>query len=461
MKAIVVILDSLRRDHVGCYGASSIHTPSLDQFSRESIQFSNPKPEALATLQTRRAVHTGNRVFPFGDHRSYKGDINRAPGWGPHSEDVVTMAEIARHGGFHTGLITDTYHQFKPSMNFHRGFDQFHWIRGQENDHWGSVQLVDRDTVEAHSYPAQHNEFRRIRFRRYLSNVARRHYETDYFAPQVFSEAMRFIEDNRERDFLLVVDSFDPHEPWDPPWWYVDRYAPGYRGTDLIWPTYGACEGLDQAQIDLIRALYAGEVTMTDRWLGAFLEHCHCLGIMDETLLVVFSDHGHSLGEHGVMGKLPHSSYPELIDIIMMVRPPGSATADPAATRSFTRTTSRRPCWPTLACRRPARSMARTCSKLPPAACRGASTRSPGTTTTLLTPTPITGTFPITSAPTSTCTPFGRTRIAAEIWLPKTPPAATDSSQYAAATPAGNFPKSHLSSCAGRDPGMKWSRPAA
>ncbi|MXY13374.1 MAG: sulfatase [Chloroflexi bacterium] len=323
MKAIVVILDSLRRDHVGCYGADAIHTPALDQFSRESIRFNNPKPEALATLQTRRAVHTGNRVFPFGDHQSYKGDINRTPGWGPHSESVVTMAEIARHSGFHTGLITDTYHQFKPSMNFHRGFDQFHWIRGQENDHWGSVQLVDRDSVEGHSYPAQHNEYRRIRFQRYLSNVARRHYEADYFAPQVFTEAMRFVEDNRERDFLLVVDSFDPHEPWDPPWWYVDRYAPGYRGTDLIWPSYGRCEGLEKNQIDLIRALYAGEVTMTDRWLGIFLEHCHCLGIMDETLLVVFSDHGHSLGEHGVMGKLPFSSYPELIDIILMVRPPG------------------------------------------------------------------------------------------------------------------------------------------
>ena len=228
MKAIVVILDSLRRDHVGCYGADSIHTPALDQFSGEAIRFTNPKPEALATLQTRRAVHTGDRVFPFGDHHSYKGDINRAPGWGPHTETVVTMAEIARHGGYHTGLITDTYHQFKPSMNFHRGFDQFHWIRGQENDHWGSVQLIDRETVEGHSYPAQHNEERRIRFRRYLANVSRRHYEADYFAPQVFSEAMRFVEDNRDHDFLLVVDSFDPHEPWDPPWWYVDLYAPGF-----------------------------------------------------------------------------------------------------------------------------------------------------------------------------------------------------------------------------------------
>ena len=325
MNAIVVMLDSLRRDHVGCYGADAIHTPALDRLGRESIRFTNPKPEALATIQTRRALHTGNRVFPFGDHQSRKGDNVRLPGWTPQPDDVVTLAEIARHGGLHTGLVTDTYHQFKPSMNFHRGFDQFHWIRGQENDHWQSPQTIDDATVKAHSYPAQHDQFHDSRFRRYLSNVRRRRYEEDYFAPQVFAEAMRFVEDNRDRDFLLVVDSFDPHEPWDPPPWYIDRYAPGYRETDLIWPSYGRCEGLGPRQIELIRALYAGEVTMTDRWLGKFLDHCRELNVLDDTLLIVLSDHGHSLGEHGVLGKLPHSCYPELIDIMLMIRRPGGS----------------------------------------------------------------------------------------------------------------------------------------
>ena len=155
MKAIVVILDSLRRDHVGCYGADSIHTPALDQLSRESVRYTNPKPEALATIQTRRALHTGNRVFPFGGHQSAKGDNVRLLGWGAHSDSVVTMSEIARNAGLHTGLVTDTYHQFKPSMNFHRGFDQFRWIRGQENDHWNSLQFIDNATAAAHSYPAQ------------------------------------------------------------------------------------------------------------------------------------------------------------------------------------------------------------------------------------------------------------------------------------------------------------------
>ena len=323
LKAIVVILDSLRRDQVGCYGAESIHTPVLDQLSRESVRFTNPKPEALATIQTRRAVHTGNRVFPFGDHQTPKGDAVPWAGWQANSEEAVTLSEIARNAGFHTGLITDVYHQFKPSMNFHRGFDQFRWIRGQESDRWESLHRIGSDDAAAHSYSAQHDESGRQRISRYLANVSWRRYEEDYFAPRVFADAMRFVEDNREQDFLLMVDCFDPHEPWDPPPWYVDRYAPGYRGTDLIWPSYGPCGELGPEQLRLIRALYAGEVTMTDRWLGIFLQHCDDLGIMDDTILIVLSDHGHSLGEHGDMGKLPRSLYPELIDIILMVRSPG------------------------------------------------------------------------------------------------------------------------------------------
>ena len=297
----------------------------MDRLAGESVRFTNPKPEALPTIQTRRAIHTGRRVFPFGNHQSAKGDSVRVPGWAPIPERDVTLSEIMRNAGYHTGLVTDTYHQFKPSMNFHRGFDQFHWIRGQEQDCWQSLNQIGPDEALAASVPAQHNTFGQRRIARYLANISARSYEEEYFAPRVFSEAMRFCEDNHNKDFLLVVDSFDPHEPFDPPPWYVDRYAPGYRGTDLIWPSYGPCDNLSAEQVAMIRALYAGEVTMVDRWLGIFLDHCHDLGIMDDTILIVLSDHGHSLGERGVMGKLPAYSYPELVDIIMMVRRPGGA----------------------------------------------------------------------------------------------------------------------------------------
>ena len=61
---------------------------------------------------------------------------------------------------------------------------------------------------------------------------------------------------------------------------------------------------------------------MTDRWPGKFLQKAHELGVMDNTLLLLISDHGHLLGEHGYTGKLHSALYPELTDIVLMIRHP-------------------------------------------------------------------------------------------------------------------------------------------
>ena len=150
---VLVIFDTLRRDALGCYGAPPawadervsgagslgvpIATPHLDAFARESVRFERAYPEALPTLCARRTIYTGRRTYPFhnGDFRHIKGDfVGIAPGWGPIPEAQATLAEMYEASGFRTGLISDLYHQFKPSKNFWRGFHQWTFIRGQEAD---------------------------------------------------------------------------------------------------------------------------------------------------------------------------------------------------------------------------------------------------------------------------------------------------------------------------------------
>jgi arylsulfatase A-like enzyme len=99
------------------------------------VRFTRSYPESLPTLCARRAIYTGQRTFPFrgGDFR-LKGDFSAAPGWGPIPEQQHTLAEILGDAGLRTALISDLYHQFKPSKNFWRGFDQWSFIRGQETD---------------------------------------------------------------------------------------------------------------------------------------------------------------------------------------------------------------------------------------------------------------------------------------------------------------------------------------
>jgi arylsulfatase A-like enzyme len=167
--------------------------------------------------------------------------------------------------------------------------------------------------------------FEPVEARQYLANTQGRKSERDWFAPKVFSGASELLEEASKGDqpFFLVADCYDPYEPWDPPAKYVSLYDPdGYDGPEPFNPKYGKDDYLTDRELQRMRALYAAEVTMTDRWLGKFLQKAHELGVTDNTLLVLISDHGHLLGEHGYTGKLHYALYPELTDIVLMIRHP-------------------------------------------------------------------------------------------------------------------------------------------
>jgi arylsulfatase A-like enzyme len=329
VNAIIVILDSLRADHVGCYGNDWIKTPTMDALAEESITFTRAFPESLPTIPMRRTLHTGRRTWPFADWLPQRGDWVIAYGWQRISEDQTTLAEML--SAYETAFITDTYHQFKPSMNFHRGFRQWRWVRGQEVDLYRSRGLVTEEEVTAFMPDAlagSDGEWWRALVRQHLANQRQRRGEEDCQAPRVFREAMQWLEDNRTMGpFFLLVDSFDPHEPWDPPRSYVEPYDPGYGGREVITPKYGPIDYLSEAELKHMRALYAGEVTMVDRWLGLFLDRARELGMLEDTLLIVTSDHGHQIGEHGVTGKLSWGMWYELMDVPLFLRLPDGTGA--------------------------------------------------------------------------------------------------------------------------------------
>jgi arylsulfatase A-like enzyme len=122
--------------------------------------------------------------------------------------------------------------------------------------------------------------------------------------------------------FFLVLDSFDPHEPWDPPDEYVKLYSDDYTGRDPIVPNYGPSDWIDDTELKRMKALYSGEVTMVDRWLGRLLDKMESTGRMNDTFLVVLADHGVALGEHGFTGKPYNALWPELTDIPFLIRTP-------------------------------------------------------------------------------------------------------------------------------------------
>jgi len=328
MNCVLIIVDSWRQDHVGCYGNDWVHTPHLDALAAESVVFTRAYPESLPTLPVRRALHTGRRVYPFWGHQMQKGDFVGAPGWGPIPEDQETVAELLQRRGYRTALITDTYHQFKPSKNFHRGFDEWQWIRGQEADPYRSGPPVSEEEIDRHLPAALDNPGFRANHRRYLTNVSDRRGEEDYFPAQVFRAGADWLGRNQDAEqFFLVLDSFDPHEPWDPPAYYRALYDPEEAPVDVIWSSYGDAALYTPRELQRMRANYAGECTLVDRWIGHFLEALRASGRLQDTVVAVISDHGHNLGDAGRTGKQGHPLTRAVADLIMMIRHPDGEAA--------------------------------------------------------------------------------------------------------------------------------------
>jgi arylsulfatase A-like enzyme len=140
---------------------------------------------------------------------------------------------------------------------------------------------------------------------------------------------MRWVEENQDAEnFFLWVDSFDPHEPWDPPQEYRDLYNPGYTGKEIINCAVGDPKDyLTDEELKHTQALYAAEVTLVDKWFGKFVEKVRELGLLENSLFVMVSDHGHPLGEHGIIHKHPSALYPTLMDCPMMIRHPSGEGA--------------------------------------------------------------------------------------------------------------------------------------
>jgi arylsulfatase A-like enzyme len=155
--------------------------------------------------------------------------------------------------------------------------------------------------------------------------------EEDFFAPKVFRQTADWLSHNHEHNkWLLVVDSFDVHEPFHMPEPYASMYTDeDPRDPELInWPYYGRIDQgqskLTDRQVAFVRSQFAGKVTMVDRWLGRVLDKMDELDLWQHTMVIITADHGHYLGDHGWMGKPNAPMYNTLTHIPLFIWHPHS-----------------------------------------------------------------------------------------------------------------------------------------
>lgn len=290
---LLIVVDTLRADHVGALGRpgddeEQRSTPLLDRWAGAAARFRRATTPAPFTLPAMAALMSGFYPDRCGVNAQEVG--TSLLGW-----RGTTIAEAAKRGGLRTAAVISHPLLALQRTGFDRGFDQV-------------VRLLPHAESQARDDTSS--------------------------ATAVTDGALRTLESLRDRPFFLWVHYFDPHMPYEPPAEFVHAVGAGAQpsrvmsdfkapGRNLGSLYKGA--GYRADEIEHARRLYAGSVRYVDHEIGRLLDTLEGLGLADRTHVIIASDHGESLGEHGLYFAHAYTLYDELTRVALMVRGPGVA----------------------------------------------------------------------------------------------------------------------------------------
>jgi len=287
-KAVVVLLDSLNRHMLGAYGGTEFSTPNLDRLASRSVVFENHFTGSLPCMPARHDILVGAMDFLWRP-------------WGSIELWERPLTYQLRRSGVTTMLFTDHPHLFETGgENYHTDFYAWEYLRGHESDPWKT--RADPSWMGTPAIPSSakghfgrgmaHYDESRTWFRE----------EIDFPGPKTLNGAAEWLDANGDthESFLLFVDEFDPHEPFDTPEPWAGMYDEDWDDDLIIWPPYavGAIEQgiISEKEGRHIRANYGSKLSMIDHWFGRILDVIARDNRWDDTVLILSTDHGHYLG---------------------------------------------------------------------------------------------------------------------------------------------------------------------
>jgi arylsulfatase A-like enzyme len=277
---LLVVIDTLRADRLSSYGYARNTSPQLDRVAAEGVRFDSSYAAASTTLPSHASLFTGEAPIR---HGAVKNGIRL-------SADADTLAERLRAAGFQTAAIVSSF-VLDRRFGLDQGFDHYE----------------DDFTKEGSSY-------RSDTWRGFHTGGA-----FDRRANLTTDRAIRWLDERRDpaRPFFLFVHYFDPHDPYDPPEPWKSRFARPAGARPSLADALVKRDVLDR---------YDGEIAFTDDEVGRLLAHVAALGLEDSTLVVVTSDHGEGLGQHGVIGHTVNV-HEEAVRVPLLLRWPGRLAA--------------------------------------------------------------------------------------------------------------------------------------
>jgi arylsulfatase A-like enzyme len=337
---LMIITDSTRADYVGAYNPSTrAKTDNIDALAKDACLFEYAVPGSMPTGLVRREVLCGMRGFPCRDW-VLSPPLPAEVGWTSILPHQPLLTEVLGQAGVETAYVTDNPFLIGPRyIDFRRTLDIAHPDFSQ-----GAYRALNtpfrrpapRSAIEKYLLPALSNTLEVDRLESHVGWASMyRVGERNYSAARVMRGGMDALDELKDKQpFFLGVDSFDPHEPFDAPPVYVRLMERGRelgiqkeRGILPIQPFLTPASTIRNLEIDsdtveLVRDLYAAELTYADVWIGKLLNKLDDLGLADNTIVYYFSDHGVTLGEHGIIGKSTPRPYPEIHHVPYMIRHP-------------------------------------------------------------------------------------------------------------------------------------------
>lgn len=281
---VFVTVDTLRADHLGCYGYPRATSPFLDTLAAEGTLCADATAAASWTKPATGTILTG--LHPSRHGALYHGSMLNLP------EGKQTLAEAFQERGYVTaGFVANP--NLKKVFGFDRGFDVY-------------FDSPVEDTVTLAC-------LRGTWFGQLLMKLLRHQFNWNYEndIARMNREVLPWLEKNHEQRFFLYAHYIDPHIPYDPPARYREEFAQDHGA--VFFNERKRLVGID---------LYDGEIRYSDDGVKALVEKLQELGVWENTLFVFTSDHGEEFFEHDVLGH-GFSLYQEVVHVPLILRGPG------------------------------------------------------------------------------------------------------------------------------------------